>query len=381
MTTSQPLDFCRHFVNLRDPRCVTRTTYRLLDLVFIALCATIAGAQDWHQIETFARKRRDWLSRFCRLPADGQTPSHDTFERLFRSLNPRVFARCFGQWTAALAQALGLKQIAIDGKSLRGSARPEDGLRALHLVSAWATDNQLSLGQVAVDQKSNEITAIPALLQLLDLKGALVSLDAMGCQKAIAQQIVAGGGDYVLPVKDNQKGLYDDILAVLLAAEENDYEDYQYDTYKMEDRGHGRTEMRSYTVLYNHLEDIHDRAKWERLTVIGTCYSERTEGGKTSEELRLFIGSRRASAQVYGEALRNHWGIENNLHWQLDVTFGEDANRVSEGNAAQNLAVLRRLALSLLKRHPDKKSIANKRYAAGLDVSFLEEVLKGGQPG
>jgi predicted transposase YbfD/YdcC len=367
-----PLTFSHYFASLKDPRCVSRTPYRLLDLVFIAVAATIAGADDFHQIETFARQRRAWLDKFCQLPKDGNL-CHDTFERLFKRLDPIRFARCFGRWTQALA-GLGLKHIAIDGKALRGSAR-DAGLRALHLVSAWATENHLSLGQVAVDKKSNEITAIPELLELLDLKGALVTIDAMGCQKAIAKQIVDQGGDYILPVKRNQRGLWEDIQFSFDVAAALDFQNLAYDFYETEEKGHGRIERRTYLVLHE-LGLIEDRVKWEGLTTIGLCIHERQEGDKIEIEDHYFIGSRKMGAKAYGQALRGHWGIENNLHWQLDVTFGEDANRVANRNSAANLAVIRRLAVGLLKGHKSKKSMANKRYAAALNEKVLEEILQ-----
>jgi predicted transposase YbfD/YdcC len=371
------LSFHHHFANLHDPRPrVRRIHYRLLDLVFIALCATIAGADDWHQIESFASRRRSWLERFCHF-VDDNTPSHDTFERVFKRLRPQQFNRCFARWTAALAHTLGFKQIAIDGKALRGSARSGKGLRALHLVSAWATENHLSLGQVAVDQKSNEITAIPELLKLLDLKGALVSIDAMGCQKKIAQAIVDGGGDYLLVVKDNQENLLEDIRACFDRVFETEFVGLSVSRYETKEKGHGREEQRCYTVLQDP-EGIRNKETWAKLTTVGMCTNVRTVNGVTSEEVHYFILSRQATAQVAGTALRGHWGIENNLHWQLDVTFGEDANQVGDRHAAENLSSLRRLALSLLKRHPSKKSVPNKRYTAALDVRFLEEVLIGG---
>jgi predicted transposase YbfD/YdcC len=274
----------------------------------------------------------------------------------------------------ALHQALGLCQIAIDGKTLRGSAC--GGRQAIHLVSAWATANGLSLGQVAVDAKSNEIPAIPQLLELLDVNGALVTIDAMGCQKAIAAKIKAGGGDYLLTVKDNQEHLLNDIQRALNQGYENDFAGQEHDTYETHERGHGREEHRCYTVLH-HTAGLRNAADWSGITTIGFCYSERTVAGVTSEELRYFIGSKKASAKVYGEALRNHWGIENNLHWQLDVTFHEDQNRVSKRQGAENLALVRRLALSLLKQHPDKRSLACKRLLAALDPVFLTQVLSG----
>jgi predicted transposase YbfD/YdcC len=376
--STQPLAFHRYFANLRDPLATGRSPYRLLDLVFIALCATIANADTWVQIEAFAREHREWLTRFCRLPVDEhgnpQTPSHDTLERLFKRLNPRAFGRCFGHWTAALAEALGLRQVAIDGKTLRGSADAAHGVRALHLVSAWATANQLSLAQVAVDDKSNEITAIPELLRLLELKGALVTIDAMGCQKAIAKQVVAQGGDYVLPVKGNQGRLHQDIAASVAEAVRRDFEGVEHDSYYREESGHGRRERRSYFVLYD-LHLIRDVKRWEKLSAVGVCVYEREVDGKVSTEAHYFMGSRRGSAQEFAEALRGHWGIENHLHWQLDVSFGEDANQVADRNAAENLALIRRLALSLLKRSPLKGSIKTKRYKASLSIETVEQVM------
>lgn len=223
---------------------------------------------------------------------------------------------------------------------------------------------------------SNEITAIPALLDLLDLNGALVTIDAMGCQKAIAQKIIDQGGDYVLTVKDNQEHLHADIRQTLVQACENDFTGLEHDTYETHERGHGRDEYRCYTVLHA-TAGLRDAGAWKGLTTIGVCYSERIAHGVRSEETRYFIGSKKASAKVYGQALRNHWGIENNLHWQLDVTFNEDGNRVTRRNAAENLALLRRLTLSLVQAHPAKLSIAKKRFAAALDPDFLEEILRG----
>jgi predicted transposase YbfD/YdcC len=257
----------------------------------------------------------------------------------------------------ALNEALGLSHIAIDGKTLRGSG--VGGQKTLHLVSAWATANGLSLGQVAVDEKSNEITAIPKLLELLDLNGALVTIDAMGCQKAIAAKIIERKGNYILTVKENQEHLLEDIQAAISRASENNAE-VKLDTYETRERGHGREEYRCYTVLHS-TEGIRNAADWDNLTTIGFCYSERTIQGVTSEELRYFIGSKKASAKVYGKTLRNHWGIENQLHW----------------HGAENLALVRRLALSLLKQNPSKSSIKCRRLQAALDPCFLEEILRG----
>jgi len=366
------LSIPRFFTKLKDPRRAHRRLHHLQDVIVIALCAVIAGAQDWQEIETFGRKRHDWLRGFLALP--NGIPSHDTFERVFNRLQPQAFQACFRAWVRAVSAALGIKHVAIDGKTLRGSGSAQLG--PLHLVSAWATAQRLSLGQVAVDAKSNEITAIPALLELLDLKGALVTIDAMGCQKDIAAKIVAGGGHYALTVKDNQPHLLEDIQACLERAIDQDFAGVEHDTYEQRERGHGRQEYRRYTVLHT-TAGIRGHEDWAGLTTLGMCYSERTVAGETTSEARYFIGSKRASAKSYGKGLRNHWGIENSLHWQLDVTFQEDHNRVTRRHAAENLALLRRLTLSLLHAHPAKLSIAKKRFAAALDPSFLEEILRG----
>ena len=361
-----------YFRKLKDPRINRRKKHLLIDIITITICAVICGCNDWQQIETFARCRHDWLKKFLRLP--NGTPSHDTFERVFDRLDPKAFQTCFRAWMHALHDALGLSPIAIDGKTLRASGT--DGLKALHLVSAWATANCLSLGQVAVDEKSNEIPAIPKLLELLDIHGALVTIDAMGCQKEIATKVIDKGGDYVLTAKDNQPTLCNDIRERFVTAAEKDFVGVNHDSYTTQESGHGRKETRHYHIITDPKE-MPSRSEWKNLNVIGMCYSETERDGKISSEVRYFIGSRKASAKVYGNALRGHWGIENKLHWQLDVSLGEDDNRVSKRHGAENLALVRRLALSLLYQHPGKGSIACKRLQAALDPTFLEEVLRG----
>jgi predicted transposase YbfD/YdcC len=369
------LSVSRFFLPLRDPRRRHLRKHLLIDIIVIALCAVISGANDWQQVAAFGQRRRNWLSTFLRLP--NGIPAHDTFERVFDRLDPAAFQACFQRWVEDLARQLNLGHIAIDGKTLRGSRNDPKGWKALHLVSAWATECHLSLGQVAVDAKSNEITAIPQLLELLDLHGALVTIDAMGCQTEIAEKIVGGGGDYVLTVKDNQPHLAEDISASITRALETDFEGVTHEVWGTEERGHGRQESRTYLIITDP-EGIRNKDAWEKLSVIGMCVSEREVQGQRSEVVQYFIGSRRMSARGYGEALRNHWGIENNLHWQLDVAFGEDGNRVQRRHGAENLALLRRLALMLLKRHAGKGSIACKRYTAALDPTFLEEILAAG---
>jgi predicted transposase YbfD/YdcC len=363
----------KHFRKLKDPRRAHCRRHLLMDIIVIAICAVICGANDWQQVVTFAKKRQDWLQGFLELP--NGIPSHDTFERVFDRLDPGVFQMGFRDWMQALSETLVIKQIAIDGKTLRGSGTSKLG--PLHLVSAWATANHLSLGQVAVADESNEITAIPRLLEILDLEGALVTIDAMGCQKDIAAAIRDKKGDYLLTVKDNQPTLLEDIQQCFQRAFDTDFADVKHSEYTTRDRGHGRSETRSYTIITDPVGVRHE-ALWKDLCVIGMCVSERTvTDQETTTEVRHFIGSRRASAKVYGQALRGHWGIENNLHWQLDITFREDENRVSKRHEAENLAVLRKLALVLLKQHPSKESIPCKRFAAALDTDFLKEVVCG----
>jgi predicted transposase YbfD/YdcC len=375
----QPASLLHCFANLRDPRRSCREKkHPLLSIVAIALCAVIADAEDWPQVVAFGQRRRDWLESFLHLP--NGIPSRSTFERVFSALAPYALQACLRRWLKDCVGALGIDHIAIDGKALRGSADASKGLGMLYLVSAWASEAKLSLGQVAVEGKSNEITAIPELLDLLDLSGALVTIDAMGCQKDIARKIVQRKGDYALSVKDNQPNLASDILAAMVRAWEVNFAGYEHDVYETSDHGHGRQEIRSYTVLYNPT-GIRNQELWEGLTVVGMCRSERTVGTHTSEALHLFIGSRHASAKVYGEALRSHWGIENNLHWQLDVSFSEDDSSISNRTGAENFSLLRKWALALLKRHPSKGSMAVKRYTAALDPDFLFQILRGGESG
>jgi predicted transposase YbfD/YdcC len=371
MSTGRPA-ICEYFRNLRDPRRDHLKQHLLIDIVTIAVCGVMGGANTWVDMETFALNRQEWLAQFLQLP--NGVPSHDTIERVFSLINPRSLQRCLLAWLRRIGEALDIKHIAIDGKSLRHSVKSSSPHQYLHLVSAWASEARLTLGQVAVDEKSNEITAIPRLLELLSVRGALITIDAMGCQKDIAAAIVEKGNDYVLMVKDNQEHLHEDIVNCLVQAYEADGVGVQLDTFTTEEAGHGREEKRTYTVLTNP-QGIRNQEAWRKLKVIGQCTRERTIAGKTSSETHYFIGSRKGSAKQYGEVLRDHWGIENNLHWQMDVTFAEDANRTQQREAAENFGWLRRLALMQLQKHPGKGSIRTHRYAATLNTKVLEEVL------
>jgi predicted transposase YbfD/YdcC len=362
----------KHFRRLRDPRVVGRTKHLLIDLLVLALCGVIANCDDWPDIALFAQQRESWFRRFLRLP--GGIPSHDTFERVFAALNPRALQACCVAWLRAVAGLAGLEHIAIDGKSLRGSASGELG--ALHVVSAWATQAQVSLGQVAVEGKGNEITAIPKLLELLDLDGALVTIDAIGCQKGIAKKVVDRGGDYVLVVKANQERLLGDIQALVTQALEGELPAGAVRQWTTRERGHGRVEERSCLTITD-VRGIRDRTAWPQLRAVGMYYRERSVNGQQATEVCYFIGSRRMAARRYAAALRNHWGIENNLHWQLDVSFHEDASRVENRHGAENLSSFRKLALSLLRQNPRKESMARKRKAAAVDPGYLAEIITG----
>jgi predicted transposase YbfD/YdcC len=362
----------KYFRPLKDPRVRKRTEHRLIDIIAIALCGVIANCDGWTDIIDFANNRITWFKRFLALP--NGIPSHDTFERVFAKIDPAVFNRCCIAWLREVSDLVGLGHLAIDGKTLRGSASSK--LAPLHLVSAWATEANLSMGEVAVEGKSNEIKAIPELLKLLDLNGALVTIDAIGCQKAIAQQIVDKRGDYLLAVKANQEHLLEDIQATVTKALDGDLPKHQVATVTTTAEGHGRKEERTYIVITN-LEDIRDRKLWAGLTSVGMCLRERTVNGKTTEEPHYFIASGRMGARKAAHAMRSHWSIENNLHWHLDVHLGEDRSRIQERNAARNFASMRKLALGVLRRHPAQKSIPRKRKIAAHNADFLAEILTG----
>jgi Transposase len=362
----------KFFRRLPEPRVAGRSTHLLVEIVVMAICGVIADCDDFRQIEQFAKQRATWFGSFLKLP--GGIPSHDTFERVFAALNPRILHNCCLQWIIAVSEALDLSHVAIDGKTSCGSARA--GFGPLHVVSAWATKANVSLGEVAVDKKSNEITAIPKLLELLNLQGALVTVDAMGCQKDIAKQIVDRGGDYILAVKGNQETLLDDVQRTVEKALDGELEPGVMRQYCTNETAHGRQEKRTYIVI-EHVAELRERELWPKVKVVGMCHRERTERGTTTNEVHYFIGSRRMSARRYAQSLRGHWSIENNLHWQLDVSFGEDASRVGDHQRSENLGILRKTSLSFLKRSQAQGSIARKRKLAALNTDFLREILVG----
>jgi predicted transposase YbfD/YdcC len=379
-----PVSILDHFADLPDPRREQGRIHRLDEIVFMATCAVFCGADTWVQIADYAHSKSDWLGTILTLP--GGIPSHDTFRRVFCLLDPLAFQKCFSSWMTALMQRRGLTPvatdspeltpIAIDGKAQRGSARRTVGQSALHIVSAWAVENHLTLGQVATDAKSNEITAIPELLELLDLNGAVVTIDAMGCQKEIAADIVGGGGQYVLAVKENQPHLYEDIARAFDEALDQGEPGVEFSESQTEEVRSGRQETRSCCVITDP-KGIRNAGLWTGLTAIVMVISHRVVQGVASSETRYFIGSTAGTAQEYLRWVRGHWGIENSLHWVLDVCFREDDQRHWAGNSAKNLSWLRKLALCLLKaeKNSQGKSIATRRLVAGWKNDYLLTVL------
>ena len=362
------------FSDLPDPRVAGRCDHLLLDVIGITLLAVMSGAEDWPDIEQFGEVREEWLKTFLELP--GGIPSHDTFRRVFSLLDRKQFAVCLFRWTQALHEATGGKLIAIDGKTLRRSFSKKSDKAALHLVTAWSTENGLTLGQVACQEKSNEITAIPELLKLLNLKGCTVTIDAMGCQKAIAAQIREQQGHYVLALKGNQSSLQEDMQRLSRKALDENLVGPGRDRFEIQETGHGRRESRGcYAVEIPH--DHPQRQAWKdlRTLVIVTCGREI---GQTEHwETRLYVTSHPPRAKLLATAIRRHWSIENCQHWVLDISFGEDTRRQQDRNGGANLAAVRRLALSLLRQEKtNKRGVKNKRLHCALDQNYLLRVLQ-----
>jgi predicted transposase YbfD/YdcC len=368
----QEVSFITHFADLSDPRLDRTKKHSLIDILAVALCATIAGADSFEQIAKFGVKRIEWLKTFLALP--NGVPSHDTFGRVLSLIDPARFASCVASWMASACAATGLRHVAVDGKSCR-SAPQDTATGTLHLVSAWAVGNGVILGQQAVEDGSNEIAAIPELLRVLDLDGALVSIDAAGCQKAIAAQIIEQGGDYLLAVKMNQPTLHAAVEAAFDALAEAEFEGIKHSGHSSAQAGHGRQEARYVTAIPDP-EDIPEG--WPGVKAAVMVCRERKEGeSERSFTEHYYITSLKAGAKTLGRLVRGHWGIENGLHWVLDTAFGEDGNRTREGHAGANLGLIRRVAVSLLKQDPGKGSINTKRYDAALDTSYLSNVLRG----
>ena len=366
-------DVCilRHFADLPDPRIDRTRKHSLGDILVVALCAVIAGADTWEEVEAFGEAKAGWLKKFLALP--NGIPSHDTFYRVFTRLDPQAFGKCVARWMGAVCEAAGLRHIAIDGKAARSAPRGTFS-GCLHLVSAWAAENRLILGQQSVADGSHEIAAIPELLKVLDLHGALVTIDAAGCQKEIAKQIRGEGGDYLLAVKGNQHHLHDAVYAVFDRACESDFAEVEHDGHESVDDAHGRHEERYTTVIYDPqgLPSV-----WPDVAAVVLVGREREVKGVRTGTAHYYITSLRGTAAELADLIRRHWSVENELHWCLDVAFREDANKTAAGHAGANLGLIRRVAASLLKQDPERGSIKRKRLTAALNEDYLRQVLQG----
>lgn len=373
-----------HFQSLADPRYDKNRKHLLVDVIVISVCGIIVGCEGPTAIERWAKAKQDWLKEV--LPLPNGIPSHDCIRRVLMALKPEAFQQCFETWIQVCLScasgfpsdnSAGTSYIAIDGKTSRRSHDRASGLGPLHIVSAWAADHGVSLGQVATEEKSNEITAIPELLNQINIKGSIVTIDAMGCQKKITRKIVDGKGNYVLAVKQNQPSLYNTIeLFFDTHWKDGDWKGGRCHRHETHEKGHGRIEDRYY-YLSKIPKDDPVFSQWPGLKAIGMAIRVYEQNGETTEAVRYYIVSDYLSGQRFATAVREHWRIENTLHWQLDVTFREDDNRVRNRNLANNLSWLRRFAITLLKRHPSRDSVKGKTQIAGWNNDFLRQVLTG----
>ena len=365
-----------HFGKIPDRRVVTRSSHKLVDIIAVAILAILCGADGWVGIETYGKAKEEWLSTFLELP--NGIPSHDTFGRVFSQLEPEILERNFQAWIKVIADKIGLEVVAIDGKSLKGSYDRENSLKPLVMVSAWSSRHKLVLGQVAVEQKSNEITAIPVLLEQLDLKGAIITIDAMGTQKAIAQQIQSAGADYILTLKANHPNLAQNAY--------DWWEKYQYE-YEVEsaqanttelicEAGHHRVEKRRFwSIPADQVFEQSRIRQWAGLKSLIVEQSSRQLWNQTTYSVRFFLSSLEPNFTNFPGSIRSHWGVENQLHWCLDVVFSEDDSRIRKDHAPRNMTILKRLALNLLRQDNSKGSLKMKRYHAGLNNNFLLQIL------
>lgn len=373
LSTNPSGSLLTHFESLEDPRTAYLVEHPLLDILALTICAVIGGAETWEEIEAYGHSKLDWLKTFLSLP--NGIPSHDTISRVFALLEPSQLQDCFVSWVKSIAELSLGEVISLDGKSARRSYDKGNGKGAIHMVSAWASENQLVLGQVKVADKSNEITAIPKLLNLLDVSGCIVTIDAMGTPKEIAKQIIDQDADYVLSLKGNQGNLHRDVEQLFDWAYKTGFNEIEHEAYQTIGKGHGRIEIRRYWLL-GHVEYLEDAPLWEGLKRVGMVEAERrVDGQPTTTERRYFLTSLDGGVERFAKATRHHWGIENKLHWSLDVVFHEDDSRIRHGHAPENMTVMRKIALNLLAKESSKGSKKAKRLKAGWDNDFLVQVL------
>jgi predicted transposase YbfD/YdcC len=377
MVDQIPAGIEKHFGNIEDPRIERTKLHKLVDIMVIAICAVIAGSDNWEDIEEFGKARKEWFQTILEIP--NGIPSHDTFNRLFARIETEQFQNSFISWMRSASELIGGQVIAIDGKVVRRSHDNGIGKSAIDMVSAWATANQMVLGQVKVDEKSNEITAIPILLDALNIAGCIVTIDAMGCQTEIAKKIVDNKGDYALALKGNQGNLHEDVELLFKDLEKSQYKNFSFDYEKTVDKNHGRIEIRECWAISNPevLCNLRGFDNWKKLESVSHIRSERRIGDEISVEDRYYITSFTGASKILG-AVRSHWGIENQLHWVLDIAFDEDRSRIRKDYGAENFAILRHIALNLLKQEKTcKRGMKGKRLLAGWNHDYLITVLLG----
>jgi predicted transposase YbfD/YdcC len=378
MKTDPSASIEKHFANLEDPRIDRTKRHKLIDILVIAISAVICGADNWEEVELFGQSKEAWFRTFLELP--NGIPSHDTFWRVFARLDPEQFQQSFVSWIASVSQVTKGQVIAIDGKTLRRSHDRALGRGAIDMVSAWAAQDHLVLGQVKVNEKSNEITAIPELLRILEVSGCIITIDAIGCQKEIAKTIDEQEADYVLALKGNQGHLYEDVVKLFDDLVESDFKAYAFSQEQTVNNDHGRIETRTCWVIDdpNILMHLRDALEWQGLRAVVKVHARRQIGAEVSQRDRYFLSSLKRDAKTLLPIIRSHWSIENELHWVLDIAFREDESRIRKDHGPENFAVLRHIALNLVKQEKTQKaSIKGKRLKAGWDEDYLLKILSG----